>query len=874
MAVNPSALYTGQIDTSDVNYPYGKAQSDSNPTVLTGQRDGTPLSKEWVNDVFGLQQALLTEAGITPSGTSDNANSSQYLDAIKAIIDIRNNPMFEYDIPMDGTTNALPAFQNMMADLNSNNKSFTGIPGRYVFSGIGDVTVQVGANFNGITIDASNWDGAFRFFRRKASATYTAGDGGIGDTVINAFEASSNLNAGSSYYSGIYARTELDNSFVKINTDQNFFQYRDNIFTRTEYNHIWNKGVANSPLLYPMTGVNVTSIEVYPMEDDFKTVRGLTIDVTGANANTNTNFVFIETSYLDIEVSFLNRGYDPTIQPQLIFLKNSAYIKLKAKYDNSMQSDVLVAYGLGGDDCYHIELELYGDGDGWGLTDMNEFRRTFIKDSVVSRIDFHRPFFEFIKVANSTIGDHGFTICGMGDIFIDDCELNLRIVQDENVNPTLILGRADSGGFVEGDLIINNLRIANDETFLNLLFNAQNTASGGSGSSAQIQAKPAGSPVEFRFFKNIYINNIHCPYGKTQPTIEIQPTRIVKDGLLLLKPCETFTLENSNDARTLVVFDFEGLVPAYTDNEYDCKIDIKNSTITSFKCYDADSNFNVQVMTSNVTPFADNYSEYMITAAGNYQFSSTQMHRIDFKDDADVVIPSANVVNVEYHGSTLKSRNAALTSDFISATLPSNVSCTMYGGIIRNNAQTPIENLFARGFKFYSTKFYQNTTEYRPEANPWALIKPEFFNEKQIVTSQTTPHSFAANNVFEDTSTVTALFQLERNSYVFCDLQFTNQLSVDGIVAAQVVFEGTNDGGSNYTTYATLPMGYISKTTAANTGIKTRAGVRLFLSRNLYEEYRATVQLRCIVDGGTSFPLSQGNSLVYANEIELRITYI
>lgn len=77
MAIDPSALYPGNIDTSDPNYPYGKPQNDSG-----GNPVGTPLDFNWLADLFGFQQRLLDVTNTTPSGTPDNAAVSQYFEAL------------------------------------------------------------------------------------------------------------------------------------------------------------------------------------------------------------------------------------------------------------------------------------------------------------------------------------------------------------------------------------------------------------------------------------------------------------------------------------------------------------------------------------------------------------------------------------------------------------------------------------------------------------------------------------------------------------------------------------------------------------------------------------------------------------------------
>ncbi len=82
MATNPGSAFPTKTDNTDPNYQYGKAQNVSSP----GAGDGTPWVALFLNDIFGFQQKLLTTAGIVPSGTPDNIVTSQYYDALLAII--------------------------------------------------------------------------------------------------------------------------------------------------------------------------------------------------------------------------------------------------------------------------------------------------------------------------------------------------------------------------------------------------------------------------------------------------------------------------------------------------------------------------------------------------------------------------------------------------------------------------------------------------------------------------------------------------------------------------------------------------------------------------------------------------------------------
>jgi hypothetical protein len=82
MALAPKDRYPGQVLTGDAGYPYGKAQNRTAP----GDGSGTPWEKDLVNEIFGLQQALLFEAALVPSGAAETVSSSQYVAAIRGAV--------------------------------------------------------------------------------------------------------------------------------------------------------------------------------------------------------------------------------------------------------------------------------------------------------------------------------------------------------------------------------------------------------------------------------------------------------------------------------------------------------------------------------------------------------------------------------------------------------------------------------------------------------------------------------------------------------------------------------------------------------------------------------------------------------------------
>jgi len=78
MAINPETAFPGKITASSAEYPFGKARN----ITIPGDGTGTPWDQLILNDIFGLQQALLSSAAIVPTGAPDEVGASQYLGAL------------------------------------------------------------------------------------------------------------------------------------------------------------------------------------------------------------------------------------------------------------------------------------------------------------------------------------------------------------------------------------------------------------------------------------------------------------------------------------------------------------------------------------------------------------------------------------------------------------------------------------------------------------------------------------------------------------------------------------------------------------------------------------------------------------------------
>lgn len=91
MAINPETLYSGKVTPSDANYPYGSARN----VTVPGDGTGTPLDAAWLNDFFGFGQAILSRAAVTPSGSPETAQVSQYLETLLGLAREGLEPAFD-----------------------------------------------------------------------------------------------------------------------------------------------------------------------------------------------------------------------------------------------------------------------------------------------------------------------------------------------------------------------------------------------------------------------------------------------------------------------------------------------------------------------------------------------------------------------------------------------------------------------------------------------------------------------------------------------------------------------------------------------------------------------------------------------------------
>ena len=323
----------------------------------------------------------------------------------------------------------------------------------------GDIIVKTSINWNGATVDVSEWQGTFLIRRKKSKVTYTAGD-----AVVDDLNNGADIAPDKTSIPAWFDKPELNDSFILISTDIDQYQYREDYQKWREFNTITNYGVLTSPLKYGLIAGSIVSVEVWPMEDTWSFFSNVTFDLKDFDFS-RIQFIDVETSLFRMEnVKFKdNQQVRNNTNHLSINFNNCSKIVVDGLY---FQSTGVSSVGSGFNYLFNFNnsydgvfLNCKGTGDGWGSTANYDPQRVTYDNCQLSRIDFHRPMREYCKILNCDIGQWGITASTLGDIIIRDTNFYVD-GEYSNVNSTgIIRAREDTSGVCDGELFVENCNI-------------------------------------------------------------------------------------------------------------------------------------------------------------------------------------------------------------------------------------------------------------------------------------------------------------------------------------------------------------------------------------------------------------------------------
>ncbi len=111
MALKLNERYPGRFNNPSSGYPLGSFKNRTTPV----SKDGSYLEQDWANDKEGFFQSLIAGAGITPSGAVDRVGLSQYMDALRFLIQQRSGSYASFRIAITNQLLALNSFHAVNA---------------------------------------------------------------------------------------------------------------------------------------------------------------------------------------------------------------------------------------------------------------------------------------------------------------------------------------------------------------------------------------------------------------------------------------------------------------------------------------------------------------------------------------------------------------------------------------------------------------------------------------------------------------------------------------------------------------------------------------------------------------------------------------
>lgn len=453
--------------------------------------------------------------------------------------------------------------------------------GTFRLTGSSTITIRVNSDLSGSRFVADGWTGVFRV---TTGAWVNYADG---STEALAIENSSNMTVGQSHWDGLQAVTTLDNHYIQFHLTGDFYVYRGNADLRFEMNRVYKDGMVSSPLYYGIENTQtVTGLRALEMRDVVTTVKGFSLreedlgllDRSLVQVSDATRVKMVDMSFGDDKVAL------DDLNVTRLSINNSADIEVDGLYcdevalkpDNSSYPYTISLFN-----CYDVRIKrAISDGTGWGATGSNSCRRVIFEKCDLSRIDFHNPCYEYLKVIDCNVGNWGILVTMIGDLFVTRTTFINRDAHRSN-NDGFIRTRGDMGGFSDGDLYVTDCRIIGTDPHEYDAF-VMGTSNPGEG--------PFGtSPISSTLFHNIVINGL--AYNRRAGSQDRYADLIDSTGSKVLKFPSRISVDNLTAGSTgddnlggftgFFRFDLSNFLPTRAQTGVEGSLDFTNTITVS-----------------------------------------------------------------------------------------------------------------------------------------------------------------------------------------------------------------------------------------------------------------------------------------------------
>ena len=375
---------------------------------------------------------------------------------------------------------------------NTNQITLVGRPGMIIkLSGSTPISLKSSIDWGGATLDLSDYTGTIGLDRTATKDEYLPGS-----SVVTALQTEATLTG--QYFSGWLNTTEVDDSYVLIETNIPFYNYLGTVYNRTDMHHSTRYGTMADSLRFSLATSTITKVIVYKNEKRNTFFRNLRLKL---GAQTQSNIFLIQTSRLTIEDVFIDASNVQLTSNATTFNMNDSFDvtfrNVKAKWVND--TSITGAYIFAGYRCSNITFDDCGaEGTGWGAVGTSLCKNVKYIDCRLSRIDSHHPFIDRLDVVRGVVGSWGITASAIGDLYVYGTTFEIDNLPKQEDMPAVIKSRTDVGGLFDGDIHLRDVTVKNHSSALTFLM-AQLNSSGG---------VPVGSPVTYRFGRNITVDGL------------------------------------------------------------------------------------------------------------------------------------------------------------------------------------------------------------------------------------------------------------------------------------------------------------------------------------------------------------------------------
>lgn len=372
----------------------------------------------------------------------------------------------QFGVTGDGATDDFASLKGAFDYANTTGKKVIGSHDMtIVLLGSTDIDVTTDVDFLGANIDIENWGGKFSIIN-SVWTNYVAGSA-VYDNIFNTGTLTGDTLTG---WDGL---TEVLGSFFRLNSSAYFYTYRNATVTQQEMNIHVRGGKCNS-LFYSFDSALLTSVDVLKLPDKPVTFKNTVFMVGSRDVGVSAIFVN-NCGFIDIKrVKFVKDDYIPAATNMVwIDMHNSAFVVVDGVYFDGANKSSFgsgYTYNIGMSGCYDVTYRnLKGYGDGWGVTGNNHSYRVKHYDCELNRIDFHRPFRDYMIVRDCVIGSSGIKVSAIGDLTVEDSKF-IHNGTDTYKQDSYISSRDDTGGFCIGALNVRNCEFVSvDKQYIRLL---------------------------------------------------------------------------------------------------------------------------------------------------------------------------------------------------------------------------------------------------------------------------------------------------------------------------------------------------------------------------------------------------------------------